>query len=395
MRARGAFRVRGRIVIVMLVFALPASGWAQPEAGGAARERELRELRARIETLTSGLQEKEASRREARDTLRESEKAISEANRRLRQLDTEGRRLRAVLRELSERDRNLAGSLRGRQAMLGAILSAHYFGGAPDLLRVLLSGQDPLDLARRLTYLQYLSRENAKSIAAMRADLGELARVRGEQLTQAARLAEVAEAERTDRAQIQSERRARREVLDRLAGDIRRGRREIGILQADEARLARLVEELGKLLASRRERTPPGDAAPNTGRGPFSQRRGQLRLPVRGELVSRFGAQHGAGTGKGIFIRAEEGEPVRAVGEGQVVFADWMRGLGNLLIVDHGESYLSVYANNESILKKIGEFVASGETIATVGTSGGSERSGLYFELRHLGKAFDPISWVR
>jgi len=376
---------------------LPASAWAQSDAGSASRERELRELRARIEALTSGLQGKEASRREVRDSLRESEKAISEANRRLRSLDAENRRLRAGLSELAERERNLAGSLRGRQSVLGVILSTHYFGATPDLLRVLLSGQDPLDLARRLTYLEYLSRENAKAIAAVRVDLGELARVRSERQTQAARLAEIAEAERADRAQIRSERQARREVLDRLAGDIRRGRREIGALQADEARLARLVEELGKLLASRRDRAPSSEPVPSARRGPFSRLRGQLRLPVRGELLVRFGAQYGSGTGtgKGIFIRADDGEAVRAVGDGQVVFADWMRGFGNLLIVDHGEAYLSVYANNESLLKKLGENVAVGETIATVGASGGSERSGLYFELRHLGKAFDPMSWAR
>jgi septal ring factor EnvC (AmiA/AmiB activator) len=95
-----------------------------------------------------------------------------------------------------------------------------------------------------------------------------------------------------------------------------------------------------------------------------------------------------------VFIRAAEGQPVRAIAAGQVVFADWMRGFGNLLIVDHGEKYLSVYANNESLLKQVGDPVAAGEPIATVGATGGSEQSGLYFELRHLGKPFDPLTWV-
>jgi len=113
-------------------------------------------------------------------------------------------------------------------------------------------------------------------------------------------------------------------------------------------------------------------------------------------LVSRFGAQRSEGPAgtKGVFIRAPEGQPVLAVAAGQVVFADWMRGYGNLLIVDHGEAYLSIYANNESLLKQTGDPVAAGETLATVGASGGNEQSGLYFELRHLGKAFDPLRWV-
>ena len=98
---------------------------------------------------------------------------------------------------------------------------------------------------------------------------------------------------------------------------------------------------------------------------------------------------------KGVFIRAPGGQPVRAIAAGQVVYAEWMRGFGNLLIVDHGESYLSIYANNESLLKELGDAVAPGEPIATTGSSGGNEETGLYFEMRHLGRAFDPVSWVK
>ena len=115
-----------------------------------------------------------------------------------------------------------------------------------------------------------------------------------------------------------------------------------------------------------------------------------------GNLVGRFGTPRNEGpAGKnGVFIRAPEGQAVRSVAAGQVVYADWMRGFGNLLIVDHGEAYLSIYANNESLLKQTGDPVAAGEAVATVGASGGNEHSGLYFELRHLGKAFDPLRWV-
>ncbi|MGH8740932.1 MAG: murein hydrolase activator EnvC family protein, partial [Burkholderiales bacterium] len=146
------------------------------------------------------------------------------------------------------------------------------------------------------------------------------------------------------------------------------------------------VEELGRVVAAR---VDPGAA--------FSKLRGRLSLPVRGELTGRFGAPRGAaGTeAKGVFIRAPQGQPVRAVASGQVVYAEWMRGFGNLLILDHGEAYLSIYANNEALLKQVGDVVAPGETIATTGASGGNEETGLYFELRHLGRAFDPLRWVK
>jgi septal ring factor EnvC (AmiA/AmiB activator) len=163
------------------------------------------------------------------------------------------------------------------------------------------------------------------------------------------------------------------------------------VLRADEARMTQLVEEIGRVFA-KVEREPE----PTVRRVAFSSLRGKLSLPVRGELTGRFGAPRGAGIeAKGVFIRAPEGKPVKAIAAGQVVFADWMRGFGNLLIVDHGDAYLSIYANNESLLKQVGEIVTAGESVATTGSSGGNEETGLYFEMRHLGRAFDPLRWVR
>jgi septal ring factor EnvC (AmiA/AmiB activator) len=151
---------------------------------------------------------------------------------------------------------------------------------------------------------------------------------------------------RADREKILAERRERRRVLERVAGEVRKSRKEIKVLRADEARLARLVEGLARMLAARVERTPQSEARKEA----FSKLRGRLSLPVRGELIGRFGAPRGtSGTeAKGVFIRAPGGQPVRAIAGGQVVYAEWMRGFGNLLIVDHGEAYLSIYANNEA-----------------------------------------------
>ncbi|MBP0599145.1 peptidoglycan DD-metalloendopeptidase family protein [Herbaspirillum sp. LeCh32-8] len=128
---------------------------------------------------------------------------------------------------------------------------------------------------------------------------------------------------------------------------------------------------------------------------PFASLRGQLRLPVKGDLTSKFGSRHGDGpTSRGLFIRASEGSEVRAVAAGRVVFADWLRGFGNLIIVDHGSQYMTIYGNNQSVLKRAGDVVKAGEAIATAGNSGGNEQSGLYFEMRHQGRAFDPQGWV-
>ncbi len=365
----------------------------------ASREEDLAALRARIEALKAGLGEKEADRREARDALRDSERAISDANRTLRKLEAEGRAAQAELARLGEASRALGERLARQQAALGRLLAARHAAGAPDALKIALSGENPSEVARRLYYLAELSRATARLGDALRANLAEAEDLRRAAEERRQRLAAIETESRRDRARILEERRARRVILGRVAGDIRKARRQISTLEADERRLARLVEEIVHVLAAR-----PGagfarvEKVPQLGTlaGPFAALRGKLRLPVRGELVALFGAprEEGPVGKKGVFIRAREGQPVLAVAAGQVVYAEWMRGYGNLLIVDHGEAYLSIYANNESLLKQTGDPVAAGEIIATVGASGGNEQSGLYFELRHQGQAFDPLRWV-
>ena len=276
-------------------------------------------------------------------------------------------------------------------------------GAAPDVVRMVLSGEDLADAARQLYYVSYVSRAAAQVIDTQRAGLAELARLRADLQEKADELATLEARGRADREQLLKERRERRRVLDRLAAEIRDAKKRMKVMVADEARLARLIEEIAKLLAARPgagyQRSPARiEQVPEPGMpaGSFAGLRGRLRLPVRGELTLRYGAPRGDGgaPAKGVFIRAAEGETVRAVGPGRVVYADWMRGFGNLLIVDHGDAYLSVYGNNESLLKQTGDAVAAGEALATVGASGGNEETGLYFELRHQGRPFDPLGWV-
>jgi len=374
-------------------------------ARGATREEDLAALRSRIESLRSDLEGRESDRREARDALRASEIAISNANRKLQALDAEAVGVRASIAQFAARRSEQERSLDADQAALGRLLAARAMtgipGGAPDFVRLALSGEDLADTARKLHYLTYVSSAAAQLIDAHRAGLAEVARLKADSEGKARELAVIEAQGRADREQLLKERREHRSLLERISGEIRNAKKRIQHLLADESRLARLVEEIGKVLAARpgagyaRVTSVPqaGGQAP----GLFSRLKGNLRLPVRGELAGRFGTlrTEGSGPAKGVFIRAAEGEQVRAVAAGQVVYADWMRGFGNLLIVDHGEAYMSIYGNNESLLKQTGDSVAVGEPVATVGQSGGNEETGLYFELRHLGKPFDPLHWVK
>ena len=158
------------------------------------------------------------------------------------------------------------------------------------------------------------------------------------------------------------------------------------------------VAEQPKPAETRPSTPPPPEVtlAPAAPAGAFASLRGRLGAPVSGSVAARFGSRRGEGpTWKGMFIKAAEGAEVRAVAQGRVVYSDWMRGFGNLIIIDHGGEYLSIYGNNQSLLKRAGDMVRPGEAIASAGNTGGNEESGLYFELRHRGKAFDPASWVK
>ncbi len=188
-------------------------------------------------------------------------------------------------------------------------------------------------------------------------------------------------------------------MLKKISLQLRSQRREIHRLQRDENRLAQLVEQITKMLAQPKSKSIfRNDKLPDDrydGRS-FDNLKGKLTIPVRGDITNRFGDTRPDSTvqWKGIFVRAATGQPVKAIAAGRVVFADWLRGFGNLLIIDHGKGYMSLYGDNETLYKQVGDELRGGDTIATVGNSGGNEDSGLYFELRLQSKPLDPLKWL-
>lgn len=388
-------RARSAAVLVLLLLASPG---AEP-AGASAKERELRELRGRIEALQKSLADAEETKSEAADALRESERAISEANRALRELGAQSREINQRLAELDAESRSREQALKAQQTLLARLLYHHYLGGQSEPLKLLLNREDPNEIARRLHYFGHISRARARLIAETRESLVRLRQLSEEAGRKAEELAAVTAESQRLRARLEREKRARNQVLARISRDIQRQRREIGTLKRNESRLARLVERLSKLVARakpaprlKNERVPQA----SSGDSPFLELKGRLSLPVRGELANRFGSPRADGgvIWKGLFIVARAGEEVRAIADGRVVFADWLRGFGNLLIVDHGDAYMSLYGNNEALYKRVGDPISAGEPVATVGASGGNVDSGLYFELRHQGRPLDPLDWV-
>jgi septal ring factor EnvC (AmiA/AmiB activator) len=304
----------------------------------------------------------------------------------------------ARLADLRDQNQRTTGDLEAQRTRLARLLYQQYTGGQPDALKLLLNREDPNRIAREIHYLTYLARARADLITSLRTNLGRISDLTQETQQESAELAAIDAAQQAQRQRLQSEKAARKAVLVKVSRQIDQQRREISTLKRNETRLAKLIEQLSRMLARtkppglRNERLPDGTAA----MGAFGQLKGRLNLPVRGELKNRFGGpREGSGVlWKGLFIASPAGQDVKAIAPGRVVFADWLRGFGNLLIIDHGDGYMSLYGNNESLYKQVGDAARGGETIAAVGNSGGNMDSGLYFEIRHQGVAFDPLGWV-
>jgi murein hydrolase activator len=376
----------------------------------ADKKTELNQLRERIEALQRDLAKSEESRSEVADALRTSEKAISEVNRSLTALNRDQEQISQSLAEVKRKIEAGRTDAARQQALLDRMIRYQYMYGGADALRLMLNGEDASLVARQIQYFGYVSKSRASMIDGVKQSLAALATLEASALSKQEELALNAEAQKQARAALQSERMARQKVFVKIKTDITRNRREIGRLKRDEDRLTKLIDQLAKALAKERVERKERRADRIQQKGPsvdseaddsfvgraFQTLKGKLKLPTRGELQGRFARprEEGGLTWKGLFIRADVGQTVKAVADGRVVFADWLRGFGNLLIVDHGGGYMSLYGNNESLLKQVGEKTQSGETVASVGSSGGALESGVYFELRHEGKPFDPMKWV-
>jgi murein hydrolase activator len=395
--------IRKLIPACALIFSYPIA--AAPKVDNE----DLKQLRGRIETLQKELADTEESKSEVADALRESERAVIAANRKLAALTREHHEANNKLSQIQAQSKQVARDIEAQQLRLGKLLHRQYLtgGGQTEYLSLLLNQQDPNEIARNLHYYGYLSRARLEGINALRANVQRLDMLTRESREKSLEISAIQTKQAEHKKYLEQEKIEHAKLLERISSQADQQRREISKLKRDEERLTRLVERIAKLLAQKKRSAPrattPGplnnerlpDASADG--SPFSSLKGRLSLPVRGELANRFGGPRADGgvTWKGLFIRSATGGEVKAIAGGRVVFADWLRGFGNLMILDHGNSYMSLYSNNEINHKQVGDSVRGGDTIASVGNSGGNAESGLYFELRHQGKPFDPLNWVR
>ena len=386
---------------------------AAPDPNLQDQQKNLQSLRSRIESLRKELNSSESARRKAIQEVKDTETQIKQLQGDLDVLARKRAALEHKLSDLKRQSDELSRRIASQQAQLENALRSQYLQGAPDTLQNLVNGHDPAQLARDQHYLTLLAQSRKEMVADYKNDLAEKQRLSADVQTRTVELNVLLEQQKQKQAEQVKKRDRHQELVSALSGKVEKQKQEIGTLQQDEKRLTQLIDRLIEQIARKareqrlaaeaasRNKKPSGQASTTaattteTTKPPLTGLTANLKMPVHGPIAGRFGSpRDGGGTWKGLFIHANRGTPVKAIANGHVVFADWMRGFGNLLILDHGDGYLSIYGYNEALQRKQGETVKNGETIAAVGTNGGDSESGLYFEIRHQGRPLDPLKWA-
>ncbi|MBN1238469.1 MAG: peptidoglycan DD-metalloendopeptidase family protein [Gammaproteobacteria bacterium] len=358
---------------------------ASPASAQSEEERELEAVRRELGALEERLSRQSEERSRVDEELKRAELEIAAARAELdrteERLAEQQRRAAAVADESAAAERRLD----SERGALAEQVRLSYVNGRQEALKLLLSQETPASFGRMLVYYDYFNRARSARVTAVADEVAELRRLTGEAQRLNAELEALRATRASELAALNRSRERREALLAELDASIAAAGGQIDRLRGEEQRLSRLVTELGEALA----------AFPVNAEEPFPRLKGRLPWPVAGDVVRDFGDARGGGVRwSGVLLESDRGAPVRSVYHGRVVFADWLAGLGLLLIIDHGDGYMTLYGHNDVLLKEPGDWVTPGEPIGRVGDTGGRATPSLYFEIRREGKPVDPADWI-
>lgn len=385
-------RVVNNFTSVVIVLLLGVSFTAIPpqaHADASLQQQKLDELRVRIEKIQLKLDKQKDQHSRLRQKLKKSEKKIGKVNRQLKLVNKKLRKQQKQLSKLNKEKNNLETALNQQRSSLAGQIRTSYAIGRQEYLKLLLNQQDPALMGRTLVLYDYLNRARTEKISEIAAKVTELKVVEEKINLQTAKLDASKQKRLKQKQELESNRQKRARVIDALNKKISTRKQKLAQAKTDAKQLEDLMQGLRRALAD-----VPSDAGK---RKSFRSQKGRFRLPVRGRISSRYGSRRGS-TGlrwQGVVIHAKQGTSVSSISHGRVAFADWLRGFGLLVIVDHGQGYMSLYGHNDSLYVETGDWIESGEEIASVGRSGGRKKPALYFEIRHNGKPTNPMRWVK
>ncbi|MCY1202042.1 Murein hydrolase activator EnvC [compost metagenome] len=417
------FRTLAFVILASLITPVMADQRAETrqQLDQAAKDvAELKKLLLQLQEEKSGVQA----------DLKKTETEMGDLEQQVKDLQQELKKSEEEIQRLDGEKKKLQAARAEQQRLIGIQARAAYQSGQQEYLKLLLNQQHPEKFARTLTYYDYLSKARLEQLSAFNETLRQLANVEHDITAQQDHLNEQKAALEGRREQLAAARKERQQALAKLNRDFSDRDKKLKARQQDQAQLSKVLKTIEQTLARQereareaeearkralaeqqrqlRERPAGSPAQATSGPmvssaggnfgGPFAKARGRLPWPVDGRLVARFGSARGGDSRAkwdGVLIGAPEGSSVRAVHGGRVVFADWLRGAGLLVILDHGNGYLSLYGHNQRLLKSAGDIVQAGESIATVGNSGGQDTPALYFAIRQQGRPTDPAQWCR
>ena len=388
----------------------------------ADAQKQLDAARADVAELKQLLEKLQQEKSGVQQALKKTESEMGQLEKQVKGLQQDLKKSEDEIQRLDGEKKKLEGARLEQQRLIGIQARAAYQSGRQEYVKLLLNQQNPEKFSRTLTYYDYLSEARMEQLATFNETLRQLANVEIDIANQQNQLLEQKSALDGRREQLASVRKERQLALAKLNKEFSARDQKLKAREQEQANLARVLKTIEETLArqareaeaarqqallAEREQPRSGTNTNNSGPlvsagasfgGPFAKARGQLPWPVNGRLVARYGTPRGGDARTkwdGVLIGAAAGSQVHAVHGGRVVFADWLRGAGLLVILDHGNGYLSLYGHNQSLLKDAGDVVKAGEAIATVGTSGGQDTPALYFAIRQQGRPIDPAQWCR
>lgn len=361
------------------------AGTATP-ADAAAKEAQLKQVRSRIDSIRKSIHAEAERRDSLAAALKESELAIQSARQRLSQVREKRLAAQNRLRELQDERNETQRKIDSERDALAGELRVAYMNGHQEQLKVLLNQGDPAQLGRVMAYYGYFGRARAERITAITEHLAHLDLL-AENIKVETEKLQALEADNTREVKALAGARDRRKTtLAQVQSTIKSRNDELARVQREAQALEKLIEQLRRAI----------EEFPDLAGQPFARVKGKLPWPVKGSLLARFGQLRAGGPLKwqGLVIGAERGTQVRALFPGRVVYADWLPGLGLLLVLDHGGGYMSLYGHNEQLYRRVGDRVAAGDALAAVGDAAGFGKPGLYLEIRKGRQALDPAAWL-
>ena len=380
---------RPLLLIMLLALLFPSCVLSSSSSSkGQLKQQQLKQLRQQIKNLKSSLKQQQHNKSRLEDEIQQAEQHIADTARKLYNTKQKIQQLNSRLEQLNQRLDKHQRELTLQQELLSGQLQASYNIGRQEYLKLLLNQQNPATISRIMTYYDYFNRARSRQIDEVNQLLSSISADKQAIMLTRQNLQERRIQLENEQHQLKQKQAQRNKLVSKLNQDIASKDKQLKNLLRDKKNLTRLITRLKKAL---------DDIPALPTEKPFGKQQGRLYWPAKGTVKKLYNHWRSVGEVKwqGNIIRARAGTPVHAISHGRIAYSDWLRGYGLIVIIDHGDGYMSLYAHNQALLKEVGDWVENNEIIATVGSSGGLKQAGLYFEIRHNGKPDNPSRWCK